>query len=111
MTNKKLHVKTGDTVIVKSGKSSNLKEPTIGKIKAVSVKEGKVIVEGANIVSKHVKPRKAGDPGGIIKTESAIYASKVQLYCSKCQKGSRVRHKTTDSGEKIRTCVRCGEVL
>ena len=66
----KVHVKTGDTVVILSGKDRGKK----GKIMAVSPKEGKVIVENANIVSKHVKPRKMGEAGGIIKAESAIYA-------------------------------------
>ena len=61
----KVHVKTGDTVVILSGKDRGKK----GKIMAVSPKEGKVIVEDANIVSKHVKPRKMGEAGGIIKAE------------------------------------------
>ena len=106
----KLHVKTGDTVIVLSGKSKGKK----GKVLQVSPSEGKVIVEGVQIVSKHVKPRKMGDPGGIIKAESALYASKVALYCTKCQKATRVAHKTVNDGAKdkrIRVCVHCGEVF
>lgn len=108
---RKMHIKTGDTVIVKSGHAANLKEPTIGKVLQVSPKEGKCIVEGVHVVSKHVKSRKQGDPGGIIKTEGAIYACKVMLYCPKCEKGCRVRHTTTDSGERVRSCTRCGETI
>ncbi|MDL2287246.1 50S ribosomal protein L24 [Eubacteriales bacterium OttesenSCG-928-G02] len=108
---KKMHIKTGDTVILKSGKGYDSKNKKIGKVIAVSPNEGKCIVEGFHIVSKHVKPRRQGDVGGIIKTEAAIYACKVQLYCPKCDKGSRVRRTTTANGEKIRTCVRCGESL
>ena len=78
----KVHVKTGDTVVILSGKDRGKK----GKIMAVSPKEGKVIVENANIVSKHVKPRKMGEAGGIIKAESAIYACKVQVVCPRCGK-------------------------
>ena len=80
----KVHVKTGDTVVILSGKDRGKK----GKIMAVSPKEGKVIVENANIVSKHVKPRKMGEAGGIIKAESAIYACKVQVVCPRCGKPS-----------------------
>lgn len=106
----KLHVKTGDTVVVLSGKSKGKK----GKVLQVSPAEGKVIVEGVQIVSKHVKPRKMGDPGGIIKAESALYASKVALYCTKCQKATRVAHKFVKDGDKekrIRVCCHCGEVF
>ena len=74
-------------------------------------KEGKVIVEGANIVSKHVKPRKQGEAGGIVKTEGAIYASKVQVYCPKCDKGVRVKHTVLADGKKVRVCAKCGENL
>ena len=71
----KLHVKTGDTVVVISGKDKGKK----GKVLAVSPKEGKIIVEKVNMVSKHVKPRKMGEQGGIIKAEGAFYACKAQV--------------------------------
>lgn len=103
----KVHVKNGDTVIIISGKDRGKK----GKVMAVSPKEGKVIVENANFVQKHVKPRKMGEAGGIIKAESAIYACKVQVFCSHCNKPTRVGHKTTKDGKKERICVKCGETL
>ena len=81
----KLHIKTGDTVIVISGDDKGVR----GKVIATSPEEGKVIVEGANIVSKHAKARRQGETSSIIKTEGAIYASKVQLVCPKCNKGVR----------------------
>lgn len=104
---KRVHVKTGDTVLIRSGKDKKKR----GKVLAVSPKEGKVMVEGINIVSKHVKPRKAGDEGGIVKTEGAIYACKVQLICPKCDKPTRVAHKFGDDGKKSRICKHCGETL
>ena len=57
-----------------------------GKVLAVSPKEGKVIVEGLNMVKKHVKPRRQGETGGIVDAEGAIYASKVMPVCPKCGK-------------------------
>ena len=107
----KMHVKTGDTVVVISGKDANGKEKTVGKVIGVSPSEGKVIVEGVHIVSKHVKPRRQGEVGGIIKTEGAIYASKVMLYCPKCQAGRRYKHVRNADGERSRVCVKCGETL
>ena len=101
-----LHIKTNDTVVVLSGDSKGVK----GKVIAVSPKEGKVLVEGANIIHKHVKPRKQGETGGIVDTEGAIYASKVALYCSKCDQGVRVKHQIVD-GKKIRVCAKCGAKL
>ncbi len=103
----KVHVKTGDTVTVLSGKERGKK----GKVLAVSPKEGKVIVEGVNMVSKHMKPRKMGDQGGIIKTEGALYASKVQIVCPHCSKPTRVAHKKYEDGTKGRICKKCGETL
>ena len=103
---KKLAVKTGDVVVVNSGDDKGKK----GKVLEVSKAEGKVIVEGVNIVTKHVKPRRQGEEGGLIKTEGAFYASKVNVYCAKCDKGVRVSHKVVD-GKKIRVCAKCGEEL
>ena len=103
----KVHVKTGDTVVVLSGKDKGKK----GKVLAVSPKEGKVIVEKINIVSKHIKPRRMGEPGGIIKAEGAMYASKVQIICPRCKKPTRVGHKIYEDGTKSRICVKCGEAL
>ena len=103
----KLHIKTGDTVMVISGNSKGSK----GKVVAVDPKEEKVIIEGVNLVKKHVKPRKAGDPSGIIETESAIYASKVQVVCPKCNKPTRVGTKVYEDGKKDRCCKKCGETF
>ena len=61
----KVHVKKGDTVIILSGKDKNKK----GKVLEVSPTERKVIVEGCNMVTKHVKPRRMGETGGIVKAE------------------------------------------
>ena len=107
----KMHIKKDDRVIVISGKYANMKEPSIGKVIAVSPKEGKVIVEGVHMVSKHVRPKKQGEAGGIVKTEGAIYACKVMLYCDKCKAGRRVHHKVNENGERIRVCVKCGANL
>ena len=102
----KLHVKRDDTVVVLSGDSKGVK----GKVIDVSIKEGKVLVEGANIIHKHVKPRKQGETGGIVDTEGAIYASKVALFCEKCNQGVRVKHNIVD-GKKVRVCAKCGAQL
>ena len=105
--NNKVHVKTGDTVKIISGRDRGKQ----GKVLAVSPKEGKVIVEKCNMVSKHVKPRRMGEQGGIVKAESAIYASKVQVVCPRCGKQTRVGHKILSDGKKERICVKCKEAL
>ena len=101
-----LHIKKGDNVVVLSGDDKGVR----GEVIAVSPAEGKVIVKGVNIIHKHVKPRKQGETGGIIDAEGAIYASKVALYCSKCDKGVRVKM-TMDGDSKVRVCAKCGAKL
>jgi large subunit ribosomal protein L24 len=105
--NNKVHVRTGDTVVVLSGKSKGSK----GKVIAVSPKERKLIVEGVNMVSKHVKPRSAGQQGGIVKTEGALYSCKVQLVCPHCSAPTRIAHAFDDNGKKRRCCKKCGKMI
>ena len=103
----KLHIKKDDTVVILSGNDRGKK----GKVLEVSPKEGKVIVEGCHMVTKHVKPRKMGDPGGIVKAEGALYASKVQVICPHCNKATRIAYKTFADKTKSRVCKHCGETL
>ena len=98
-----IHVKTGDTVVMLSGKDKGKQ----GKVLQVSPKEQKVIVEGLNMVTKHVKPRKQGEQGGIVKKETPIRSCKVALFCEKCAKGVRVGYKM-DGDKKVRICRKCG---
>ena len=102
----KVHVKKGDEVVVINGKYRGAR----GKVMAVSPSENKVIVEGVNIVTKHVKPRRMGEPGGLVKAESALYACKVQLICPKCGRPTRTGSKINAKGQKVRTCKKqdCG---
>ena len=101
------HVKRDDEVIVISGDDKGKR----GKVIEVAPKEGKLIIDGVNIVSKHVKPRQQGQPGGIIKTAGPIYACKVLLYCSKCGKGVRIKSKASNDKKRMRICALCGDEL
>lgn len=103
----KMHVRTGDTVVVISGKYKGAK----GKVMQVSPKENKVIVEKVNVVKKHIKPRRQGEQGGIIEAEAAMYACKVQLYCPGCKAATRAAYKVYADGTKDRVCVKCGDKL
>ncbi len=102
----KIHVKTGDTVIVLSGEDKGVK----GEVIAVAPAEGKILVKGVNIIHKHVKPRRQGETGGIVDAEGAIYASRVALYCPNCDKGVRTKVEM-DGDKKVRVCVKCGAKL
>ena len=101
-----LHVKTGDTAVVLSGKEKGKR----GKVLSVNPKKGMVVIEGVNMVKCHTKPRRQGETGGIVEREAALYASKVQVVCPKCGKGTRVAHKV-EGGKKTRVCKKCGAEL
>ena len=98
-----MNVKKNDPVVVLSGKDKGKK----GKVLSVDPESRKVIVEGISVASRHQKPRKQGEEGGIIKKETPIYASKVMTVCPKCDKATRVAHKIVD-GKKVRVCKHCG---
>ena len=102
----KMNIKKDDVVVVLSGKDKGKQ----GKVQTVIPADRKVIVEGVNIVTCHTKPRRQGETGGIVKREAAIYASKVQVVCPKCSKGTRVAFKIED-GKKSRVCKHCGAAL
>ena len=104
---KKLHVRKDDTVVVVSGKDKGKQ----GKVLRALPKEGKVVVEGVNVVARHTKPKGQGDPGGIIRSEAPIYASKVMLVCEKCNKATRISYKILPDGKKVRVCMKCAAEL
>ena len=98
-----MNIKKDDKVIVLSGKDKGKQ----GKVLSADPKAMKVVVEGVNVATKHQKPQQQGQEGGIIKVETPIYVSKVQLVCPKCGKGTRVGYKVED-GKKSRICKKCG---
>ena len=102
----KMNIKKDDVVVVLSGKDKGKQ----GKVLEVMPKERKVVVEKINMVSRHTKPRRQGEEGGIVKREAAIAACKVQVVCPKCNKGTRVAHKI-EGDKKIRVCKHCGAEL
>ena len=101
-----LHIKKGDNVVVIAGKDKN----KTGNIISANPTDNTVVVAGVNMISKHQKPRKAGEKGGIVKREGKINASNVQIICPVCGKATRVAHKL-DGDNKIRLCKKCGESL
>ncbi|MCI9484408.1 MAG: 50S ribosomal protein L24 [Clostridiaceae bacterium] len=102
-----LHVKTGDTAVVLSGKEKGKR----GKVLSVDLKKGMVVLEGVNMLTCHVKPRRQGETGGIVKREGALRACKVMRVCPKCDKPTRPAHKLLADGKKVAVCKHCGETL
>ena len=101
-----MNIKKNDTVIVLSGKDKGKK----GKVLTAMPKEEKVIIEGINMATCHMKARKQGEEGGIVRREIPIRACKVALYCSDCKKGVRVGY-NLDGDKKTRVCKKCGKEI
>lgn len=116
----KLHVKTGDTVVVISGRSNNDKRSNkssqlgdkgkIGKVLKVFPKLGKVVVEGVNVKKKHLKPTQMNTQGEIVEREVPIFSSKVMLWDESVKSATRVRYEIKD-GKKVRISVKSGKEI
>ncbi|WVU12420.1 50S ribosomal protein L24 [Natranaerobius thermophilus JW/NM-WN-LF] len=102
-----MHVKSGDTVVVISGKDKGKR----GKVLRTFPSEQKVLVEGVNMINKHTRATQENPQGGIVEQEGPVYADKVMVYCSKCQKPVRTGAKIDDKGNKSRICKKCGVEL
>ena len=99
-----LQVKTGDRVMVIAGKDKG----KIGNVKKTLPAESKVLVEGANLVTKAQKANPmANIQGGLVKVEAPLDNSNVMIVCPACEK---VKHEEKD-GKKVRVCKKCGEQL
>ena len=103
----KMHVKKGDVVQVISGKETGKR----GKILMVDTAKGRVVVEGANMMKKHMKPTQVSPQGGIIEKEGSIASSNVLLYCNKCRMPVRHGKQILSNGTKVRVCKKCGEAF
>ncbi len=101
-----LKIKKGDTVKVLSG---NDKGKT-GEVLEVMPKTQKVVVKGINMKTKHVKPRRQGEEGGIITREFPIHMCKLSVVCPKCGKAVRIGFEM-DKDNKVRVCKSCGEKI
>ena len=96
-----IHVKSGDRVVVISGKDKG----KVSSVKKVITSENKVVVEGAK-----AQKAQGGNQGGLIKVEAPMDSSKVMLYCSACEKATRIKYEVIDN-KKVRVCKKCGEKI
>jgi large subunit ribosomal protein L24 len=99
-------IKKGDKVVVLSGKDKG----KTGEVTRAMPKDGKVVVSGVNIATRHRKPSQANPQGGLERIEAPMHASKVALADPKSGKATRVRFETRD-GKKVRVAVKSGEVI
>jgi len=100
-------VKKGDTVEVIAGKDKGKR----GKVIRVYPSGNRVLVQGVNIVKRHMRQRRQDVPGGIIEMETPLHISNVMPVCNRCGRGVRVGFKILEDGSKIRICRKCGETI
>lgn len=99
----KLKIKKGDTVLVQVGKDRG----RTGKVLTVIPRAGRLVVEGANIVKKHVRPRRAGEKGQRVEVPAPLPVARVLLVCPSCRKATRVGIHRDAAGVRERRCKKC----
>ncbi|MRR07917.1 MAG: 50S ribosomal protein L24, partial [Deltaproteobacteria bacterium] len=97
MLDKKFHVKKGDTIFVIAGKDKS----KTGKVIRILPKKDGVLVEGLNMVKRHMRAR-GNEPGGIVEKENPLHVSNVMLYCDKCMRPVRSKMNVLEDGKKVR---------
>ncbi len=102
-----MHIKKNDTVVVISGEDKGKK----GKVLKVDNDKKRVIIEGINMATKHKKPRRQGEIGGIIHQEASVSAASVMHVCDKCHQATRIGYTVLGDGTKVRVCKKCGETF
>lgn len=102
-----VRIKKNDTVFVVSGRDKGKK----GTVIEVKRDKNKIIAKDIAVMTHHVKPRRAGEVGGIKKEESFIDESKVMPICTACKKPTRVQSKLLETGKRARACARCKEIF
>lgn len=102
-----MHVKRDDIVMVLTGKDQG----KTGKILRIIPRQNRVIVEGINLVKRHMRSGSPAQPGGILEKEGAIDISNVLPYCSRCNHAVKPASRYLDDGSKVRYCRRCNELI
>jgi large subunit ribosomal protein L24 len=100
-------LRKGDLVVVISGKNKGKQ----GKVARVFEEHDRVIIEGVNLIKRHMRPTPKNPSGGILEKEAPLHASKVMPVDPKTGKPTRVRFKTDEKGHKVRIAVKSGDEL
>ena len=103
-----MHLKKGDTVMVLSGREQD--RGKTGEVERVLIKEGKAIVSGINVKTRHTKPSMANPQGGRIERSAPLPASKLMVVCPACSKPTRIKHAVVE-GRNVRACKKCGQQI
>jgi large subunit ribosomal protein L24 len=105
-----MRIKKNDTVMVIAGKGRTQKS-NIARVLKVFPEQGRILVEGINLVKRHSRPTRRNPKGGVVEKEGSIHISDVMLYCSKCSSPTRVGYRLLEDGSKVRVCKKCGEII
>lgn len=101
----KIKIKKGDNVLVVAGKDRNKK----GVVSRVITEKNQVVIDGVNLVVKHMKARKAGEKGQKAKIAKPLDVSNIMFVCSKCGKAARIGYRVNVEGNKERICKKCNQ--
>jgi large subunit ribosomal protein L24 len=99
-------IRSGDTVLVVSGRNKGQQ----GRVRRNVIDKDRIVVEGINIVKKHIKRGRARQ-AGIVEIEAPLHVSNVKLICPSCKEPTRVGVRTGNDGKNIRYCKKCDNVI
>ena len=102
-----MRIRTGDNVLVIAGRDKG----KTGRIERHLPSEGRVVVEGVNIVTKHMRGQPGVRQAGRIQFEAPIHASNVVLICNKCNQPTKAKTTFLETGARVRSCTKCQEVI
>ncbi len=102
-----MKIKKGDTVHILRGKDRGKQ----GKVISVLPRDGRLVVEGANMLTRHAKPKRRGEKGQRVEVAAPLAVSNVAIVCSKCSKATRVGYDREESGKKFRICKKCNKAI
>ena len=102
-----MRIRTGDTVLVIAGKEKG----KTGRVERQDTEKDRLIIEGVNLVTRHMKPKPGIAQGGRIQKEAPIHASNVVLICNKCNEPTKPKITFLDTGSRVRSCTKCQEVI
>ena len=102
-----MRIRKGDTVFVLSGREKGRR----GRVDRVLSEKDRVVIEGVNMITRHVRPRPNVRQAGRIQQEAPIHLSNIMLVCNRCTQPTRAHISFLEDGKKVRTCHKCNETI
>lgn len=102
-----MRIRAGDTVLVIAGRDKG----KTGRVERQYPKKDRIVVEGVNIVTRHMRGRPGVRQSGRIQMEAPLHASNVALICNKCNRPTKPRIAFLETGARVRSCPKCQEII